>query len=92
MDVGSDPVAVTGDLHIVQNNKLEKLQCKGPKYREPVSINSSNCKNDIKNSLTKIFSNSGNKKGVMKNVYKKLKNLKINLNLTRLHKCYGIQW
>ena len=33
---------VTGDISIVQNNKLRKLLCKGPKYREPVSINFSN--------------------------------------------------
>ena len=30
---------VTGDIRIVQNNKLRKLLYKGPKYREPVSIN-----------------------------------------------------
>ena len=78
MVVGSNPVAVTGDLHIVQNNKLRKLLCKGPKCKEPVSINSSNCKNEIKNSLTNFSSIWCNKKGVMKNVNKKLKNLKIN--------------
>ena len=27
---------VSGDIRIVQNNKLRKLLCKGPKYREPV--------------------------------------------------------
>ena len=47
---------VTGDIRIVQNNKLRKLLCKGPKYREPVSINFSNCKTEIKNSLTKFSS------------------------------------
>ena len=36
---------VSGDIRIVQNNKLRKLLCKGLKYREPVSINFSNCKN-----------------------------------------------
>ena len=46
---------VTGDTSIVQNNKLRKLLCKGPKYREPVSINFSNSKTEIKNSLTKFF-------------------------------------
>ena len=35
---------VIGDIRIVQNNKLGKLLCKGPKYRELVSINFSNCK------------------------------------------------
>ena len=29
----------TGDISIVQNNKLSKLLRNGPKYREPVSIN-----------------------------------------------------
>ena len=29
---------VTGDIRIVQNNKLRKLLCKGLKYREPVSV------------------------------------------------------
>ena len=46
---------VTGDMHIAQN-KLRKLLCKGPKYREPASINFSNCKIEIKNSLTKFSS------------------------------------
>ena len=49
---------VTGDIHIAQNNKLRKLQCQGPKYSEPASINFSNCKPEIKNTnycLTKIF-------------------------------------
>ena len=27
---------VTGDICIVQDNKLRKLLCKGPKYKEPV--------------------------------------------------------
>ena len=94
---------VTGDIHIVQNNKLRKLLCKGPKYREPVSINFSNCKTGIKDSLTKFSSNSCNKKGVpvkcftqrinlvMEKVNKKIKNLKINLNLVSLNKCYKIR-
>ena len=47
---------VSGYIRIVQNNKLRTLLCKGPKYREPVSINFSNCKTEIKNSLTKFSS------------------------------------
>ena len=42
---------LSGDICIVQNNKLRKLLCKGPKYREPVSINFSNCKTKIKTDL-----------------------------------------
>ena len=55
---------VSGDICIAQNNKLRKLLCKGPKYREAVSINFSNCKTEIKNSLTKFSSDWCDKKGV----------------------------
>ena len=46
----------TGDIGIVQNNKLRKLLCKCSKYREPVSIDFSNSKTEVKNSLTKLSS------------------------------------
>ena len=46
---------VTGDIRIVQNNKLRKLLCKCPKYREPVSINFSNCETEIKNRALQNF-------------------------------------
>ena len=55
---------VTGDIRIAQSNKLRKLLCKGAKYMEPVSINFSNCKTEIKNSLTKFSVDWCNKKGV----------------------------
>ena len=55
---------VSGDKRIVQNNKSRKLLCKGPKYREAVSINFSNCKTEIKNSLTNFSSGWCNRKGV----------------------------
>ena len=55
---------ITGDIHIVQNNKLRKLLRRDPKYSEPISINFSNCKNKIKNSLTKFCPDWCNKKGV----------------------------
>ena len=42
---------VTGEIRIFRNNKLRKLLCKGPKYREPVSANFSNCKNELKIAL-----------------------------------------
>ena len=94
---------VNGDIRIVQNDKLRKLLCKGPKYREPVSINFSNCKTEIKNSLTKFSSDWCNKKGVpvkcftqwislvMEKVNTKIEKLKIKLNLVGLNKCEGIQ-
>ena len=79
---------VTGNICLVENNKLRKLLCKGPKYREPASIKFLNCKTEIKNSLTKFSSNWCYKKGVpvksftqwislvMEKVNKKIKELK----------------
>ena len=58
---------VTEDILIVQNNELRKMLCKGPKYRKPVSINFSNCKTEIKNSITKFSSDWCNKKVVPAN-------------------------
>ena len=90
---------VNGDICIVQNNKLRKLLCKGPKYREPVSINFSNCKTEIKNSLTKLSSDCCDKNGVpvkcypqlisivMENVNKKIEELKNKFKFSRLIKC-----
>ena len=90
-----------GHIRIVQNNKLRKLLCKDLKYKKPVSNNFSNCKTEIKNSLTKFSSEWCDKKGVptkwftewislvMKKVNKKLKNIEMNLNLVRLQKCSG---
>ena len=87
---------VTGDIRAVQNNKLRKLLCKGPKYREPVSINFSNCKTEIKNSLTKFSSDWCNNKGVpvkcftqwisivMGKVNKKIKELRNKFKFSRV--------
>ena len=38
---------VTGDLRIINNNKLKKLISKGPNYREPRSINWKRCREKI---------------------------------------------
>ena len=54
---------LTGETRIVQINKLAKLLHKGPKFREPVSINFSNCKTQIKKNLSKCSSDWCNKKG-----------------------------
>ena len=55
----------TGDIHIVQSNKLTKLLCKGSEYREPVFINFPNCKTGRKKKLKKFSSDWCNKKGVL---------------------------
>ena len=87
---------VSENIRIVQNNKLRKLLCKGPKYREPVPINFSNCKTEIKNSLTKFSSDWCNKKGVpvkcftqwisivMEKVNKKIEELKNKFKFSRV--------
>ena len=79
---------IARDKRISQNNKLRKLLCKGPKYREPVSVNFSNCKTEIKNSLIKFSSDWCDKKEVpvkcftqwislvMENANKRIKELK----------------
>ena len=86
----------SGDIRIVQNNKLRNLLRKGPKYREPVSINLSNCKTEIKNSLTKFSSDWCNKKGVpvkcfthwisivMEKVNNKIKKLKSKIKFSKI--------
>ena len=43
---------ITGDLRVVQNQKLRKLLTKGPNYREPKTLNYNSCKKEIKSSLT----------------------------------------
>ena len=42
---------ITGDLHIVLNNKLRKLFTKGPKYREPAVLSWDKAKEEIVESL-----------------------------------------
>ena len=89
---------VTEDILIVQNNELRKMLCKGPKYRKPVSINFSNCKTEIKNSITKFSSDWCNKKGVpvkcfaqwisivMGKVNKRIKELKSKVRFSKVKK------
>ena len=43
---------ITGDLRVVQNQKLRKLLTKGPNYREPKTLNYNSCKKEVKSSLT----------------------------------------
>jgi len=49
---------ITGDLRIVKDNKLRKLLSKGPKYREPTTLNFDKSKeviiNGIKECVTKL--------------------------------------
>ena len=47
---------VTGDLRIVTNGKLRKLLTKGPKYREPKSLDFSKAKEHIMSGLKTCIS------------------------------------
>ena len=55
---------LTGDLSIIKNNKLRKLICKGPKYREPEYINWADAKMLIDAELDSFIECLSNKKGV----------------------------
>ena len=43
---------VTGDLRIIENDKLRKLMSKGPNYREPKTINFNKCLKAIESALS----------------------------------------
>ena len=91
---------ITEDIRIAQINKLRKLLRKGPKYREPVFINFSNCKTEIKNSLTNFSSGCCNKKRVpvkcstqwinlvIEKVFKRIKNLKNEFKFNKLKQIF----
>ena len=55
---------LTGNLNIVNNNKLRKLLSKGPKYREPVKIDWKLAKMVIAEALDNFIEQLANKKGV----------------------------
>ena len=42
---------ITGDLRIIENNKLRKIICKGPKYRLPTPNNLDKAKENILNGI-----------------------------------------
>ena len=46
---------VTGDLRIIQNDKLRKLISKGPNYREPKTINWKKCRDVIAEGVTQCL-------------------------------------
>ena len=47
---------VTGDLRIIQNQKIRKLISKGPNYREPRTINWNKCRYNISQGLAECAS------------------------------------
>ena len=55
---------VTGDLRIIKNNKLRKIICKGPKFRETKPISFEYAKNNISNGLNDCIRSWCDKKGI----------------------------
>ena len=55
---------LTGDLRIIQNNKLRKILCKGPKYRENKHIDFQEANDSIINGINNCITSWCNKKGI----------------------------
>ena len=64
---------VTGDLRIIQNNKLRKLFVKGPKYREPSLIDFSKAKQCINNGLREFITSNCKKLKIVKGEFSEWK-------------------
>ena len=60
---------VTGDLRLVTNAKLRKLLVKGPKYREPVTINFVKAKDEIVEGVNSIIIQWSVKYGVDRRLF-----------------------
>ena len=52
----------TSDIRIVRNNKLRRLLCKGPKYKEPIPTNWEKCRSETKIGISTFYNNYCNKK------------------------------
>ena len=60
---------VTGDLRIVENNKLRKILTYGPKYREPTKIDWAKCMSCIKSALKECILKLSNKYWLHENTF-----------------------
>ena len=65
---------ITGDLRIVRNNKLRKLICKGPKYRESEPISWDKAKCSIQEGVEETINTLSNKHGITKTAFTVWKN------------------
>ena len=60
---------VTGDLSIITNNKLRKLFSKGPNYREPITPNFENAREEIVKMMNDLINTWSNKFKLDKRVF-----------------------
>ena len=65
---------LTGNLQIIEHNKLRKLFHKGPKYRETKPLNWEKARNNILDGLNNCVSNWCNKNGYNENIFNEWKN------------------
>ena len=78
---------ITGDLRIIENNKLRKLLSKGPKYREPYKKNYKKCKEVINNALNDCINNMGDKYKINKIDFKSWKQIIMEKVNNKIKKC-----
>ena len=60
---------ITGDLRLVQNNKLRKLISKGPKYREPEPVCWDKAKTSLLNGLEDTINTLSDNLGITKSAF-----------------------
>ena len=70
---------VTGDLNIVNNDKLRKMIKKGPKYREPKQLDFEDAREQITSGLSQFIENLSSDKGVHKNHFSQWKSTILSL-------------
>ena len=70
---------ITGDLGIVENNKLRKILTYEPKYREPIKIDWTKCIYSIKETLNESISKLSNKHTLPRNTFNQWKETVITL-------------
>ena len=63
---------ITGELRIVRNNRLRKLLCKGPKYREPTPVNWDRAKQSLISGIDEAIKNVSNKLGLHNSLFPEL--------------------
>ena len=56
--------SLTGDLRIIKSNKLRKLNCKGPKYRESMAVEFSSAMGNILEGIDICIRSWSQKKGL----------------------------
>ena len=78
---------ISGDLRIIENNKLRKLLSKGPKYREPEPVCWDKAKESVIVGLEDSITKLSDKFGITKAVFQEWKTSIIENINSRISKC-----